>query len=124
MPKRNRSERQKYLNAAEQVLALINKSAAPDSLTEAMMIALQQAATLNKVNLWKTDDWTNDGMEEMQADALAELFATSKALSLQDKKDAARGRSRTRGGNSCRRRDTAIFARRSGGCDRNDVKRD
>ncbi len=55
MAKRKRSEqgRAKSLAVADQVLALINKSPAPDFLTDAMMAALRQAATVKKINLWK-----------------------------------------------------------------------
>ncbi len=70
--------------AARQVVALINKSAAPDFLTTAMMVALQQAAAIKKINLWTA---TANEMEELSANALTKLFAVTQRLSLQNGDD-------------------------------------
>lgn len=70
--------------AARQVVAIINKSAAPDFLTTAMMVALQQAAAIKEINLWTAAE---NETEDLNVEALADLFAVTQRLSLQNGDD-------------------------------------
>ena len=72
-------EHEKYKKAASQVVQLVNKSAAPDWLTSAMMEALKKASAANGVTIWKT---LNDQTEDFDIEGLANLFMRTQRFDL------------------------------------------
>src|SRR6266542_6763295 len=66
-------EHEKYKKAASQVAQLVNKSAAPDWLTTAMMEALDKASAAKGVTIWKTLKDQNQ-TEDFDIEGLATLF--------------------------------------------------
>lgn len=63
--------------AARLIVRLIDKSAVPDFVTDAMMEAIGRAAQVKGIYPWRD----KDGFEEFDPNRLAELFAVSKLLS-------------------------------------------
>jgi hypothetical protein len=66
--------------AAQYVIAAYEVKGIPDFLTDAMMVALNKAAEIKGVTIWKD---TEDGVaEEFDATGLADLFSGAQTLSL------------------------------------------
>lgn len=71
-------ERERTLNenAALEVISLFEHPHIPDFVTDAVMLALKEAAHVKRVNIW-------NGEEEFDSKVVGDLFADTKMLSLE-----------------------------------------
>jgi hypothetical protein len=78
------AEQEKFAKAARQVEQVLNGPGIPDFLTDAAMVAIDEAATAKGVTIWK---FAEDGTEEIDLEALADLFAIGQRFDLELKDD-------------------------------------
>ncbi len=82
MMKNSSTRLEKYSEAAHRTITLFNGSpGVPDFLTNAMMFALDEAAKIKGIRIYKK---LEDNSEDFDAEGLAQLFAASAFLSLKN----------------------------------------
>lgn len=74
-------EQEKFEKAASFVVEVINKSSAPDWLTTAMLVAIEQARKIKSVRIFK--EAANGSGEDFDVKELANLFVLTQRLDLE-----------------------------------------